>query len=115
VRARVEGPNHLSLPRRQRPPYGKAAEVSRARDNDHVNCIAGECVTGLGIEGWLPTHVQLIATMGRLLSLSRSANRRMSFDPTKVRFGSLADITARFAFMSALPRIATFISAEKCQ
>jgi len=52
-----ERPNHLSLPGRERPPHGKAAEVACARHSDHVDCVASERVAGLGIEGWLPTHV----------------------------------------------------------
>ena len=31
------------------------------------DCVAGKRIAGLGIEGRLPTHVQLIAVMGRSL------------------------------------------------
>ena len=44
---------------------GAPTENSCVRHNDHVNCVAGERVAGLGIEGRLPTHGQLVIMMGR--------------------------------------------------
>src|SRR6476659_9099606 len=82
-----EWPDHLSLAGWERPPYGKAAEVSRTWHDDHVDRVAGKRIAGLGIEGRLPTHVPLIAMIGRFLTLPRSTIRWNVFRPYKSPLG----------------------------
>jgi len=60
-----EGPDHLSLRGWQRSPNGETTQVPRARDDNHLNGIARERVTGLRIYGRLPAHIQLNFTTGR--------------------------------------------------
>jgi len=71
-----EGPDHLSLRGWERSPHREAAKIARARYNYRVDCVACELVAWLGINGGLPAHVQLKATMGSILTLYRAGGAR---------------------------------------
>src|SRR5512140_307897 len=60
--------HQLNVLRRKSPNRVAFTDVDRlARHDDHVDCVAGKCVTRLGIERRLPAHVGLPATFGQHL------------------------------------------------
>src|SRR4051812_28461960 len=51
-----ERADHLPLCGWKRPPDFEAADVTRARDYDGLDCVAGETIAGLRVFGRMPTH-----------------------------------------------------------